>query len=81
MVYVYAAYFLFVTVSVLKSELTMFDLDYQGYRIFVLNRSNGILDVMSFAFKLFWNMLVVSLIVTLPIVVLMLIATYLDTLS
>ncbi len=81
MVYVYIAYFLFVTVSVLKSELTMFDLDYQGYRIFVLNRSNGILDVMSFAFKLFWNMLVVSLIVTLPIVVLMLIAAYLDTLS
>ena len=81
MVYVYSVYFLFVTVSVLKSELTMFDLDYHGYRIFVLNRSNGILDVTSFALKVFWNMLVVSLIVTLPIIVLMLIATYLDTLS
>ena len=81
MVYVYVTYFLFVTVSVLKSELTMFDLDYQGYRIFVLNRSNGILDVMSFALKLFWNMLVMSLIITFPIAALMLIATYLDTLS
>ena len=81
MVYVYVTYFLFVTVSVLKSELTMFDLDYQGYRIFVLNRSSGILDVMSFALKLFWNMLVMSLIITFPIAALMLIATYLDTLS
>lgn len=81
MFYVYTAYFLFITLSVLKSELTMFDLDYQGYRIFVLNRSNGILDVTSFALKLFWNMLVMSLIITFPIVALMLIAAYLDTLS
>ena len=81
MVYVYTVYFLFVTVSILKSELTMFDLDRQGYRIFVLNRPNGILDVTSFALKIFWNMLAISLIITFPISALMLIAAYLDTLS
>ena len=59
----------------------MFDLDYEGYRIFVINQSTGFLDVMTFTLKLFWNLLVMSLIITFPVATLMMIAIYLDSLG
>ena len=77
----YFLYTTFVFVSLFKSELIMFDLDYEGYRIFVINQSTGFLDVMTFTLKLFWNLLVMSLIITFPVATLMMIAIYLDSLG
>ena len=77
----YFLYTTFVFISLLKSELIMFDLDHEIYSIFVRNRPTGFLNIMTFTLKLFWNLLVMSLIITFPVATLMMIAIYLDSLG